>query len=258
MPPRRVIVTRPAREAARWTDALRAAGLDAVALPLIEIAPAANADTLRAAWGQVRTGHYAALMFVSAAAVTHFFAEPADGFIIPVRCWATGPGTAQALRQAGVTAEAIDAPSTEVARFDSEALWARVEAQVHAGTRVLILRGGDAAGQPTGRAWLAREIETAGGTVDTLVAYRRLAPALDDAARRLAADAAAGAATWIFSSSEAIHNLCRALPPIDWGKARAVATHARIAQTAREAGFGDVRTAAPTVAALVASIELNA
>ena len=34
MPSRRVIVTRPAREAARWVEALQHSGIDAVALPL--------------------------------------------------------------------------------------------------------------------------------------------------------------------------------------------------------------------------------
>ena len=39
----RVIVTRPAREASRWIDALRAEGLDARALPLIAIEPVEDA-----------------------------------------------------------------------------------------------------------------------------------------------------------------------------------------------------------------------
>ncbi len=255
MPSRRVIVTRPAREAARWVEALQHAGLDAVALPLMAIAPMPDIDALRKAHAGL--DRYAALMFVSAAAVEHFFA-PASALAFSARCWATGPGTSQALHAAGVAPESIDAPAHDAPQFDSEALWARVAPQVGAGVRVLIVRGGDAGGQANGRDWLARQIETAGGTVDTLVAYRRLAPAFDAADRRLALEGARGAATWLFSSSEAIGNLCRALPEIDWKAARAVTTHARIAQTAQEAGFGSVRTSLPTVAALVASIELAA
>jgi uroporphyrinogen-III synthase len=256
MPSQRVIVTRPAREAARWVEALRHAGLDAVALPLMAIAPMPDTDALRNAHAGL--DRFAALMFVSAAAVEHFFAAPAGALALSARCWATGPGTSQTLQAVGVPAELIDAPAPDAAQFDSEALWARVAPQVGAGARVLIVRGGDAGGRANGRDWLARQIEAAGGTVETIVAYRRLPPAFDAADRRLALEGARGAAIWLFSSSEAIGNLCRALPEIDWKASRAVTTHARIAQTAREAGFGSVRTSLPTVAALVASIELAA
>jgi uroporphyrinogen-III synthase len=255
-PPRRVIVTRPAREAARWVDALRGAGIDAVALPLIVIAPLPHDAAQHIA--RTSPDRYAALMFVSAAAVDHFFESraAAPSTALP-RCWATGPGTTRALLAAGVPASAIDAPPEDAAQFDSEALWARVRPQVRPGARVLILRGGDAAGRETGRDWLARNVEAAGGVVETRVVYRRLPPAFDAADTQLALQGAAGAAAWLFSSSEAIGNLCRALPDTPWHAARAVATHARIAQAAEAAGFGAVHTSAPTVAALVASIEFS-
>jgi len=252
---RRVIVTRPAREAQRWVAALRAAGLDAVALPLIVI------DTLPPPAAQLATrlplDRYDALMFVSAAAVEHFFARHAHAADLQAmpRCWATGPGTTRALLDAGVPAATIDAPSAQAIQLDSEALWERVQAQVLAGARVLIVRGGDASGHATGRDWLARQIEAAGGVVDTQVAYRRLPPSFGADDMQLAMEGARGEATWLFSSSEAIANLCQALPGTAWQAARAVATHARIAQAAQDAGFGLVRTSAPTMAALVASIE---
>ncbi|RZL88621.1 MAG: uroporphyrinogen-III synthase [Variovorax sp.] len=250
----RVIVTRPARETARWVDDLRAAGLDAVALPLIGIEPLDDLHDLHAAWQ--RLSEYAALMFVSAAAAEHFFRGagtlPSSAHL---RFWATGPGTCRALQQAGVPASLIDAPAADAAQFDSEALWERVHSQVHPGVRVLIVRGGDAAGQPTGRDWLRREIAAAGGACDTVVAYRRLPPSLGTAERRIATEGAAGDAIWLFGSSEAIANLHRALPDVDWCSARAIATHARIAEAARHAGFGHVCVSQPGLAALVASIE---
>jgi uroporphyrinogen-III synthase len=253
MASRRVIVTRPAREAARWVGALRAAGLDAVALPLIVIDAlprAPGAQSIRS------TGDLAALMFVSAAAVEYFFKSgPMVDTGATPRCWATGPGTARALLEAGVPASAIDAPPDDAAQFDSEALWTRVRPQVQPGARVLLVRGGDAAGAATGRDWLARRIEGAGGVVETLVAYRRLPPSFGAADIQLALEGAHGAATWLFSSSEAVRNLCRAMPGTPWRSASAVTTHARISQAAQEAGFGSVRTSLPTVAALVASIE---
>ena len=249
-----VIVTRPAREAAQWAEEFRAAGLDAAVLPLIAIEPAIEVEPLRAAWKHL--ADYAALMFVSATAVEHFFlhAEKGQRAAGP-RFWATGPGTARALLRAGVPQDAIDAPPSDAARFDSEALWERVKGQVGQGVRVLIVRGGDAAGQPSGRDWLANEIDAAQGLRDTVVAYRRLPPSFDDAARALALEGAAGRALWLFSSSEAIANLRDAMPGTDWHAASAVATHARIAEAARAAGFGAVRVCSPLREALVASIE---
>ncbi|WP_431273803.1 uroporphyrinogen-III synthase [Variovorax ureilyticus] len=156
-----MIVTRPAREASRWVDDLRHAGLDAIALPLIEIAPLEDRKPIEAAWQRI--SDYDALMFVSAAAAAHFFFPGANvEAAAHGRFWATGPGTVRGLREAGVPASSIDAPAADAARFDSEALWALVRTQVRPGVRVLIVRGGDACGRATGREWLAREIADAG------------------------------------------------------------------------------------------------
>jgi uroporphyrinogen-III synthase len=262
--PLRVIVTRPAREAARWVEALNARGIEAVALPLIEIAPLLPGMPD----GPVDARPYAALMFVSAAAVDGFFernraaapagrASVAIDFIATARCWATGPGTAQALVDAGVPPERIDVPPTAAGRFDSEALWAQVQGQLASGARVLRVRGSDAAGQPAGRDWLARTLEAIGVAVDTAVVYRRLAPRLDDAARALvAASTVDQRHVWLFSSSEAIAHLAAAMPSADWRGARAWATHPRIALAARAAGFGSVLEVPASLDALVASIEL--
>ena len=68
----RVIVTRPAQQAAPWVNRLRAAHFNAVALPLIEVAPVPDPSPVVAAWQ--RLPGYDAAMFVSANAVDHFFA----------------------------------------------------------------------------------------------------------------------------------------------------------------------------------------
>ncbi|AMM25512.1 uroporphyrinogen-III synthase [Variovorax sp. PAMC 28711] len=250
----RVIVTRPLREAQRWVNDLRAAGVDAVALPLIQIAPVDDVEPLRAAWRRIDA--YAAVMSVSAAAVEEFFRHQRAEALQPLpRWWATGPGTARALGQAGVPAASIDTPAHDAGRFDSEALWAHVRAQVTPGARVLIVRGGDASGRPTGRDWLAQEVDAAGARRDTVVAYRRLAPGFAANEQAIAAEGASGRAIWLFSSSEAIANLQQAMPAANWHAARAVATHPRIAQAAADAGFGTVCLSQPLQASLVASIE---
>jgi uroporphyrinogen-III synthase len=66
----RVIVTRPQTEATAWVQALCAAGLDAVALPLIDIAPLPLPPT-SSAQSAMRM-NYTAWMFVSPNAVRFF------------------------------------------------------------------------------------------------------------------------------------------------------------------------------------------
>lgn len=250
---KRVIVTRAAREAQAWVRDLTAAGLDAQALPLLEIRPVSDTSALQQAWQEMT--HYAAVMFVSANAVDGFFAVGAHTDF-KSRAWATGPGTVAALKRAGVDSACIDAPATDAAQFDSEALWLKVGSQVKAGQRVLIVRG--AAGpeaSAVGRDWLAQRLSEAGATVDFVASYRRVSPALDAAQMTLAKQAALDGAVWLFSSSEAVSNLRETLPAQDWKSARAVATHARIAAATRRAGFGLVLETRPSLADIVASIE---
>jgi uroporphyrinogen-III synthase len=252
----RVIVTRPESEAGRWVDALREHGFDARSLPLMGIAPVAEPSALQAAWRSLP--EVRAAMFVSGNAARHFFAQAPAGQAWPVgtRAWAPGPGTRHALLEAGVDAGLIDAPPATAAQFDSETLWHQVAAQVRPGDRVLIVRGGDAAGTSSGRDWLADQLAAAGAQVEVVVAYRRHAPEFTEAQRRQAAEAATSGDPWLFSSSQAIAHLCLAMPGQDWSRARAVATHARIADAARRAGFGVVCESRPAMDAVVAALEL--
>jgi len=63
---------------------------------------------------------------------------------------------------------------------------------------------------------------------------------------------------WLFSSSEAIANLQLLAPGQSWQQARAVATHPRIAQAARAAGFGVVWESRASLDDVLASIESTA
>ncbi|MFN4120102.1 uroporphyrinogen-III synthase [Acidovorax sp.] len=264
---RRVIVTRPAREAAHWVQELQAHGIQAAALPLIAIGPA-TAPGAQQALQQARSRwpQYRAVMFVSGNAATYFFEQKwplaLDGKAleaIKTRAWAPGPGTARALEHAGVPRQFIDGPAADVAQFDSEALWQQVGQQIQPGDRVLIVRGRSGgvhdSGAGSGRDWLARQIEAAGGAVDFVVAYERGAPRFGPAEVALAQQAASDGSTWLLSSSEAVAHLAQALPGWDWRSARALATHPRIAEAARAAGFGTVRECRPALADVVASIE---
>lgn len=259
----RVIVTRPAREAQRWVLDLAAQGLDAVALPLINVGPVDDPADLVHAWQHL--GDYVGVMFVSGNAVEYFFASKpalANGFIGQVatktRAWATGPGTARALSRSGVALEMIDQPAQEAGQFDSEALWQVVAAQVKPGDRVLIVRGGDAEGstaQGIGREWFANRLAQAGAQADFVVAYRRCAPEFGDREWQLAQVAAEDGAVWLFSSTEAVGNLTASLPDRHWGKARALATHPRIAAAVKAAGFGLVLESRPTFDDLLVALK---
>jgi uroporphyrinogen-III synthase len=94
--------------------------------------------------------------------------------------------------------------------------------------------------------------------VEFVVAYQRAAPRLDDSEVALAQQAARDGSVWLLSSSEAVAHLSQALPRVDWGEAQALATHPRIAEAARAAGFGTVRECRPALADVVASIESGA
>ena len=277
----RVVITRPASDAQAWVDALQVAGHQALALPLIDVGPVSDLQPVQQAWAN--WPNFQAVMFVSAQAVRYFFerqpaalradaqraddafqanhvAPPATWTNCP-RCWATGPGTHKALLQVGVPEACIDSPAADAAQFDSEALWQRVSAKVKAGQSVLIVRGHDVNTQPdaaldgTGRDWLAQQLQAEGVSAQFVVAYERRAPVWSAQQKAQACEAATNASVWCFSSSQAIQNLAQAMPAQNWAKARCIATHPRIAQTAQALGFGEIHMSKPSLADLLVSLE---
>jgi len=258
-----VIVTRPAADAQHWVGQLRDGGFAAEALPLIDIAPASDTGALARAWQTL--GSYAACMFVSGNAVEYFFkASAAPGLPPSLRLMAPGPGTVAALLAAGVPEVQMDAPAADAGQFDSEALWAVVGQRGWHGKRVLVVRGEspDAAGGgvSSGRDWIARQWEAAGARVDFVCVYQRRAPQFSTQQIARARAASQDGSVWLFSSSEALANLVRqpALAGVDWRGARAVATHPRIEEAVRAAGWGVVAASRPALADIkvtLASIE---
>ena len=277
---RRVIVTRPAQDAAHWVEGLTTSGFEAQALPLIEIGPItdpAATARLQEAWRDL--SGYAACMFVSGNAVHYFFqqkmaAAPSHRaqeainnraleaiMTLPpkLRFLAPGPGTAAALVAVGVPTSQIDTPPGEAGQFDSEALWQVVRQRDWRGQRILVLRGqtiGGAHQAPAGRDWLAQQFQAAGAQVENISVYQRSAPVLTDAQTHLTQTARRDGSVWLFSSSEALANLLQQPLPVadaglEWRGARAIATHPRIAQAVRAAGWGVVQESRPTMADIV-------
>ncbi len=262
----RLIVTRPAKEAQAWVADLRGLGFDALALPLITICPMTEITALTEAWQGLAS--FDAVMFVSGNAVSHFFDQRPGALSNPFahagaapRAWVTGPASRSALLACGVPTGAIDCPSSDSGQFDSEALWRLVRHRVVPGYRVLVVRGRAERAEPSpqgvGRDWFAQQIEAAGGSVTFVVAYERRAPAWDHAQREWVARAACDGSVWIFSSAEALGYLAQCAPQQSWAQSRAIATHPRIAEAARKAGFGRVQESRPLLPEVVASIESN-
>jgi uroporphyrinogen III methyltransferase/synthase len=115
---RRVVVTRAREQASELSALLTAAGAAVVEVPAIVVEdPSDGGDALRATVG--RLGEYAWVVFTSANAVERFFACVDDARALGGRSVAAiGPGTAEALRRAGINADLVPE------RFVAEALLA--------------------------------------------------------------------------------------------------------------------------------------
>jgi uroporphyrinogen-III synthase len=276
----RVLITRPAEQAGDWVERLAGEGIEAAALPLLGIVPVDDAQPVVEAWGSLSQRDLA--MFVSANAVAHFFARrPAGvGWPAQVLAAAPGPGTSAALRAVGVPAAQVVEPAADAPSFDSESLWAELSRRgPWAGRSVLIVRGGREAAdegaaalgrsargeaEGEGREWLSQMLRGQGAQVDAVATYRRGAPRwnTDEQAVWQQALATPRRHVWWFSSSEAIAHLQSITADQDgpgaelapWRESVALATHPRIAEAARRAGFQVVLEVAPLLAPIVAAV----
>ncbi len=248
-----MLVTRPQPQADEWVARLQAQGVPALALPLMGIADPADLAPVKAAWRCILGEGQAPgmVMFVSPSAVDRFFTQGPAGRHWPAGTLAagTGPGTAAALRGAGVPAAAIVTPDESAGQFDSEALWRMLQSRrTWAGSQVWIVRG------EGGRDWLADTLRQQGATVHLVEAYRRTVPVPGPASLSalLRARTQPEACCWLFSSSQAAGHLPTLAPGADWSRALALATHPRIAEAARHLGMGDVRLVKPSPEAVAA------
>lgn len=252
---RRIVVTRPAGRARELTQALESAGAEVIALPGVEIAALPASAALDAVLMDL--GAFDLVMFVSANAVHaaqgRCIALGAPGLgAIPCAA-APGPGTAAALKAAGVAK--VVAPH---ARFDSEGLLEAIDGTRIAPQRILILRGSDAGDSDasgdgvdppglhessgSGREHFGAELARRGANVRTLACYRRVVPRNDPA--HISGLVRAGPAhAIVVSSSQVVDNLPGVLGAagMDWLAGVPVfATHERVATAARRLGFAPV------------------
>lgn len=297
-----LILTRPAQEAPKWLEGLVSGGHQVVNWPLIEISPIARVELIKSNPQTIRCiNSYSALVFVSSAAVEHFFQALTTEtgqvqHIQPhVLCWATGPGTALALKRQGLSAQQIVSPLANAPQFDSPQLWEVTKDLVSAGQKVLFIRGlnqlgekkitdwpprssesvseddtsdsesgneigseigsESGSGSGSGSQWLMYQLRQKGVQVDELAVYLRGLPKWSEEQKQKAILTLNQGSIWIFSSSLSVHNLGRLLPTQDWSKCRALTTHNRIAQSALEMGWGVVHASRPTISDVVMSLK---
>lgn len=242
-----LVLTRPAAQQSAWAQALSGHGVPVLGWPLIDIAPVGDPGVLPSVWR--RLGGVTLAFFASPNAVEAVMAARPAGMAWPQDTWAAcvGPGSAEALRQAGVPAARVLAPAADAPQFDSEALWPVLQPLAPwRGKAVLLLRG------QGGREWLAERLRAAGAEVEAQTVYLRRCPqptafALGQLKAWMAHQPEA---LWLLSSSEAVGHwqaLAGPLPGLP-----VLATHPRIAATARDAGLR-VTEVAPTVAAVAAA-----
>ena len=242
-----LIVTRPRQQCAAWLARLQALGTSAVALPLIEIRPARDPAPVRAAWAAL--GAVDLAVFVSPNAVEQFFAQAAGaGWPAATLAACVGPGSAQALAAHGVPPALIVQPASDAASLDSEHLWTELAPRRDwAGARVLLLRGDG------GREWLAERLAEAGAAVEAVTVYHRSGPRFtpDEQEVLAAVQAEPRRYVWLFSSAEAVGHL----QGLALAGQRAIATHPRIADAARQAGFSPVVLARPAPEAVTQALQ---
>lgn len=255
-----IVVTRPADDATRLVDALRGRGRDVLAMPVIGIAPVD--DPARLVRAMTRVDDYRLVTFVSPNAIRHALAHRSAPWPSGAAIGVMGLGSVDALRTHGIAAPAV--PVFAPARFDSEALHDLLVDEIGLGRgfdgRVLIVRGDG------GNPWFADRLRADGIAVDEVESYRRFRPTVTPEAganiRRHQADGAP--MVFVMTSSEGVGHLVSmvtgTLPAGDEARAwllanPVVASHPRIAEKARQAGFTAVSVCAPGDAGIVAAIE---
>lgn len=246
----KVLVTRPADQAAAWVVQLKNEGFDAAPLPLIGIDPPEDPAPVTAAWEGL--SNYKLAVFVSPNAVQQFFAQAPAPVPWPEATLAAspGPGTTQALLSHGVPQAQIIEPAPDAEQFDSESLWEQLLRFDWLDAQVAMVRG------QGGREWLADKLRASGAVLEEVTAYRRGPPRLSEDEHRMLVEALLQPAghAWLFSSSQCIENLVAEVPGFEWSAMLAVATHPRIADTARRFGCVKVVQARPELASVVAAL----
>jgi len=156
---RGVLITRPAEQSGALIDAIAAVGGTAISLPALDIRPR-DSDAIAHDLETVPDADITLFVSPNAARFGHAFAQGLVGAI--------GPGTAAALREAGVNVDIVPNGG-----FASEHLLTHNALQGLGGKTVRIVRG------QSGRELLGATLDHRGARVDYLSVYERRAASPD-------------------------------------------------------------------------------
>jgi uroporphyrinogen III methyltransferase/synthase len=192
---KRVLITRPADQAAEFAAKLWELGAEPVIAPTIAIGPPDDRDAARDAVRRVR--EYRWVVFTSANGVRAFFDQlAADGrdarALGDTHVAAIGPKTSEALTAQGVRTDFIPA------RYVSEEIAEGFIEKSDKGDRILLYRAQEA------RDVLPDSLRSAGREVHVIAAYKTTLVEDADIAQR-----AAECDIWTFASASAVHGFVR-------------------------------------------------
>lgn len=250
---RTVVVTRPGEAGRELAAALVAVGQPALWLPAFELGPPPDEGAARAALADLAAFDLAIVVSPQAARATG--ALLAGPWPAGTAIAAVGGGTQAAVRAAiaGAAQARLLAPSDDgdASQAGSEALWPLLEAMRP--RRVLLLRA------QGGREWLAERLSAAGAEVIAVAVYSRRPFSPDAALRARLAEAAVSGLASLISSSDAVEAVASLLAPQPEVLAAlragpALATHPRIAERLRAAGFARVTVCAARADAIAAAL----
>ena len=230
----RILVTRPAADAARTAAALRVRGHEAIVAPLLTIEYFPDAALGDRPWS--------AILVTSANAARAIAAHRRRDELLRVAVLAVGRQSAQQLRAEGFA----DVSSAE---GDVDDLAALVAARLKPPARLLYLAGEERAGD------LAGVLRAKNFHVDTVVVYRTVvAQTLPEEAAAALAAGIHGVLHYSRRSAEAFVSAARKAGVLEaaLGKPVHFCLSAKVAEPLQEAGAADVRIAAqPDEAALM-------
>ncbi len=243
---KRILVTRPAAQAADLAARINAAGGEAIRFPLLVITPMADRRSLETAIAGLDEFHM--VVFVSPNAVEFCMPDILARRLWPegLRAAAVGGGTAARLANYGIREVLV--PERD---YDSEALLAlpALHRDAVAGRRILIVRGDG------GRELLTDTLRARGAMVEHAACYCRRAPTDGGAIMSLLCNNGLDAIT--LSSSEGLRNLLGLLDASSLGRLLALPVfvpHARIAAEAARLGLRRVVQTGPADVGLVDSL----